>query len=133
MADEAMRQWLESAETDLRAVAHLLRDPDPVPDAASFHVQQAAEKLVKAVLVGLDIDPPKSHDIGRLVAMLPDGLPIDADLAGLSVYTPLLALYRYPVETREPVPTVAEVRSWLEHVLAVLGRVTEWKAAGSRA
>ena len=39
--------WLRKAETDQRAAEALLKLKPPLCDAAAFHCQQAAEKLLK--------------------------------------------------------------------------------------
>jgi hypothetical protein len=39
--------------------------------AACFHAQQATEKALKALLVALGIDFPRSHALERLLALLP--------------------------------------------------------------
>lgn len=43
----------------------------PSLSGAAYHCQQAAEKLVKALLAQSAIVFPKSHDIAALVALLP--------------------------------------------------------------
>jgi hypothetical protein len=48
MSDAA--EWIVSADTDLDASRRCLADP-PNVDVAAYHCQQAAEKLIKAVLV----------------------------------------------------------------------------------
>lgn len=96
MAAEAARAWLAAAEDDLRAVTDCLHGPEPTPTAAAYHCQQAAEKLVKAVLVSADIHPPKSHDIGGLVDRLGDAHPLHATLAPLARFAPYAWLFRYP-------------------------------------
>lgn len=42
--------WVTSADVDLDAVRRCLADP-PNVTVAAYHCQQAAEKLIKAVLV----------------------------------------------------------------------------------
>lgn len=58
--------------------------------------QQAAEKAVKALLVAADVDPPRSHDLLRLVRMLPAARAselLDIDLEELT---------RWAIEGRYP-------------------------------
>lgn len=50
-----------------------LHGPMPSLSGAAYHCQQAAGKLVKAVLVGAGIAFPKTHDIAALVGLLPNG------------------------------------------------------------
>ncbi len=65
-----VRQWLEKARADLGASGVLLRGDTSYPLAAAFHAQQAAEKLLKALLVWHRVAFPKTHDMARLVDLL---------------------------------------------------------------
>lgn len=40
------------------------------PQIAAFHGQQAMEKLMKAWLIALDVAPPKTHELGKIEAVL---------------------------------------------------------------
>ena len=60
------KEWLDFAAMDLEA-AQFLFDMRPVPvEIICYHCEQAAEKLLKAVLVAADIEPPKTHDLIQL-------------------------------------------------------------------
>jgi HEPN domain-containing protein len=58
------------ASRDERA-AHVLQ-ADPTIDNATigFHYQQAAEKLLKALLAERNVDYPLTHDLERLLALV---------------------------------------------------------------
>lgn len=59
-------EWLEMAEMDLGAAEYLL-GMRPVPvEIICYHCEQAAEKLLKGVLLQFDMDPPKTHDLVQL-------------------------------------------------------------------
>ena len=59
-------EWHELAKMDL-AAAEFLLDMRPVPvEIICYHCEQAAEKLLKGVLVCFDIEPPKTHDLVKL-------------------------------------------------------------------
>ena len=78
--DEALLfvwEWIEKAENDLKNAAHTLKLTRECPtDTVCFHAQQCAEKYLKAYLTGVGVDFPKTHDIERLVKMIPrDGRP----------------------------------------------------------
>lgn len=67
-----VREWVEKAENDLEAAARLLRSGRDFPaDVVCFHAQQCVEKYVKAYLTSLEIDFPKTHDLGVLVSLMP--------------------------------------------------------------
>lgn len=112
--------WL-AATVDLRAGRACLSVPDPIVPAATYHCQQAAEKLVKAVLVWLDLDVPRSHDIDLLVMCIPPDLPIRIRLSPLGRFTAFATLYRYPGEAGDvsDEPTSDEVHGWLDEIEAI--------------
>ena len=59
-------EWLEMARMDLRSAEFLL-DMRPLPiEIICFHCEQAAEKMLKGVLVASDTEPPRTHDLSTL-------------------------------------------------------------------
>jgi len=116
MARKAALEWLAVAEIDLRAARNCLHGPEPTPQAAAYHCQQAAEKLIKAALVAEGVHPPRSHDIGMLADLLPSGHPFRRAFASLERLTVYGMAYRYPVAdvlANPPEPTVAEADGWV--------------------
>jgi HEPN domain-containing protein len=79
---------------------------------AAYHCQQAAEKLVKAVLVEARVAFSKTHDIGALTGLLPESHPLKARLAGLSILSPYGVAYRYPAEDIWELPSAREIETW---------------------
>jgi HEPN domain-containing protein len=67
------RRWLRYARQDLVAAEAMLGRSDMWPRHACWLAQQAAEKAIKAVLVFLQIDFPRSHDLDALRNLVPDG------------------------------------------------------------
>jgi HEPN domain-containing protein len=91
-------RWLRFAAEDLKAAETL----QAAPGVASRHVatlaQQSAEKALKAGLVLLDIDPPRTHNLELLADLLPDDWAVhesSVDLARLGLW---LVESRYPGE-----------------------------------
>ncbi|KAA0591285.1 HEPN domain-containing protein [Azospirillum oryzae] len=125
--------WLESASVDLRAGRACLSVPNPIVTAATYHCQQAAEKLVKAVLVWLNLDVPRSHDIDALVMRIPRDLPMRPILSTLGRFTAFATLYRYPGEAGDvsDEPTTAEVLGWLDEIESTLHSVSLFLSAGT--
>lgn len=109
MPTEFMEEWLRVADHDLRAVRNNLYGPEPSTFAAAYHVQQAAEKVVKAVLAALSHDVPRTHDIAALMARVPEDLPLRHHLESLERFSIYAVLYRYPQETVVDDPTPEEV------------------------
>jgi HEPN domain-containing protein len=60
-------RWLRLAREDLAAARHLADAADLPHRVACLLAQQSAEKAIKAVLVAEDVDPPKLHDLRRLL------------------------------------------------------------------
>ena len=67
---ELADRLLRKAASDLAATRALADDPDQLDDVVGFHIQQAVEKAVKAVLASLEIEFPRTHDIDFLVRQI---------------------------------------------------------------
>jgi len=81
---EASR-WLRYANEDLDTAGSLLGGS--VPRQVCSLAQQSAEKALKAALVFLQVDFPRTHDLDVLLSLIPDDWAIKAiapDLAELS-------------------------------------------------
>ena len=59
-------RWLRYAGEDLITAETLLAQARIPPRQACWHAQQAAEKALKAVLIFLQIDFPRTHDLNVL-------------------------------------------------------------------
>ena len=89
--------FLDDVDFELEAVARL--NADPPSRFTAFHLQQAAEKLVKAVRLSRGLRTTADHDIERLIGELPLD---DAWRTKLIVLEPLASYatsYRYPSTT----------------------------------
>jgi HEPN domain-containing protein len=90
------RLWLRHAREDLRAGQQLLAEPVGVPRQSAWFAQQAAEKALKALLIFHQRSFPYTHDLERLVRLLPQGVEsrfTEFDVESLSTYA---------VDTRYP-------------------------------
>ncbi|MCK5847754.1 MAG: HEPN domain-containing protein [Caldisericia bacterium] len=67
---ETVKVWIDFAEKDFKA-KELLKKTEGMELIFAFHCQQTIEKLMKAILVENDIFPHKTHDLGRLCAIMP--------------------------------------------------------------
>jgi HEPN domain-containing protein len=67
---ELVQKWLDKAEEDLAVANQLLADDVPYFAAIGFHAQQAAEKFIKAFLVSIQLEFPKTHDLRLLIAIV---------------------------------------------------------------
>lgn len=77
---EAQR-WLRVAGDDLRTVDVCLDANPPVTATAAYHCQQAAEKLLKALLVAAARPTRRTHDLDELADQAGEAKPTIAPLA----------------------------------------------------
>lgn len=120
---DEVEPWLAVSERDLRAARNCLFGPEPTTEAAAYHCQQAAEKLVKAALVSHGVNVPFSHDIRVLVGSLPAADPLRPRFMLLARFTPYATVYRYPIDDPlgiPPSPSVEEVGGWVAEIEAVM-------------
>jgi HEPN domain-containing protein len=117
MSAAGVRERLDQVSKDLDAAWSCSRGERAVNDRAAYHVQQAAEKLVKAVLVATGTPPPKFHDIAALAARLADGILHRERYLALDRFTKYATAFRYPSEgDLEPEPTTTEIDGWIEEI-----------------
>nr|VFJ91333.1 MAG: HEPN domain-containing protein [Candidatus Kentron sp. H]VFJ93958.1 MAG: HEPN domain-containing protein [Candidatus Kentron sp. H]VFJ99171.1 MAG: HEPN domain-containing protein [Candidatus Kentron sp. H] len=93
-----VKEWVEKAEDDYRAAAHLLSMADgPIPyTIICFHAQQCVEKYLKAILVDHSLHVPKTHDIEEIVRLLPASLSFNPTAAQMRHLTSFAVDFRYP-------------------------------------
>lgn len=119
---EEARRWFAIAEEDLRVAGLCLRAQPPSSDAAAYHCQQAAEKLIKGLLVAAALPFRKVHDLDELADQAVDRYP---DLSEyLEFCRPLTrwgTLFRYPTlgDEAEPKPSEAEIYDAVERLIAL--------------
>jgi HEPN domain-containing protein len=113
--------WLAKAAADISGARTLLAANQP--DLAAFHVQQALEKALKALLVAAAQDVRRTHDIDLLATLArghcPDLLPSPFALAAVS---------QWYVSTRYPnldavAPTTAEISEALDAVASLIAAI----------
>ena len=65
-------EWIEKAEGDFRTALREMRArKQPNYDATCFHAQQCAEKYMKAFLQEKLVPVDKTHDLLRLLSLMP--------------------------------------------------------------
>lgn len=74
------RRWALVADRDIRSAKARLAGPDPIPEAAASHCQQAAEKLIKGLLVLARMPFRKTHDMEVLWDLIVPAFPVLTDL-----------------------------------------------------
>ena len=121
-----VRQWIEKAEEDFRTAEYILTMPENCPyGTICFHSQQCVEKYLKAILTWQAIDFPRIHDIGELVAQLPQGMLLPLTAEEQERLTDHAVESRYPgdqeplsrTEAEEAVTLARKVREAIRPVL----------------
>lgn len=118
--------YLSLAEDDLAVARKLRRDH---PRHAAFHIEQAAEKLLKAVLTVERISfPTGHHQLGALARLLPDAHVWRADLMAFDEFTSYATALRYP-RPGGGMPVEPDdsdlLRGW-QDVSALVGEIRDW-------
>ncbi len=99
MSAEQAGPWIRKAENDLLAADNNLASARIPYDVVCFHCQQAAEKLIKGVLVSLGAEPSRTHD---LLALLETIRSLAAAEVPEPVTSSCVVLNPYAVEIRYP-------------------------------
>jgi HEPN domain-containing protein len=118
---------LDKVRQDEYVVDKLLGLADSPDEVIGFHLQQAAEKLLKAALLALGIRYRFTHNLGELIHLLAKGRnPLPRELDGIRELTPYATEWRYdllPPEGEEPLDRlasremVARLRTWVEGII----------------
>lgn len=116
-----VRQWLKKAEEDFGVADLLISESTPYLSAAGFHLQQATEKFLKALLVHHQVEFPRTHDLGKLLDLLE---PVEAALTKELAH--IIALDPYSVQARYPddLPAVSPQGSIAPRCRRGMGRGT---------
>ena len=118
-------ELLRIAKGDLASAEVLMQASGGRPENTVFLAQQSVEKAIKSVLIHLEISFPLVHDLGILVALLPDD-KAPAQGFSLAELNPFASVRRYeegplPLSSEEikGVVTVAKsVIAWAESLVA---------------
>jgi HEPN domain-containing protein len=87
---------LEKAGQDLVAVEKWLADPEIADEIIGFHIQQAIEKSLKAVLLGFAIDFPRTHNLGLLIELCQNNqIQVPSEFLEVDVFNRFAVQWRY--------------------------------------
>jgi len=122
---EIARQWVAKAGNDLLNADNNLAAARVPCDTVCFHCQQAAEKLLKAVLAARGVPPPRTHMLSLLLDGIAASIPsVETLRDDLAILTPYAVAARYP-DDDGAMPTMEdarEARQCAQHVLDWLRR-----------
>lgn len=107
--------WLAKSEEDRLAAEWLLRSEAPLTLASAFHIQQCAEKLLKALLVEKGKTFEKRHDLPYLLERASQET-LRTYAAFLEELSPYAVEFRYPGDFHPP--TEEEAKELLSQLLA---------------
>lgn len=113
---------LTKAAQDQAAADHLMNAPKVGEETVGFHLQQAAEKLLKAVLAENDIPYELSHNLLYLLQLLEaGGASPPAEMQELGMLNPFALAFRYDLlpdvsafDREKAQALVADLRVWYE-------------------
>ena len=94
-------RWLRYAEEDLITAETLLEQLHLPPRQSCWYAQQSAEKVLKAALIFLEIDFPRTHDLNVLRNLVPDSWQLKTEHSDLASLTGWAAEARYPSDMPE--------------------------------
>ena len=95
---EIVREWIEKADEDFRFALANLKERDSFFAQICFHLQQSAEKYLKAYIIAYDLEFRKAHDLPMLIKVCQTKDPSFGQLNEACEY--LITFY---IETRYPV------------------------------
>ena len=131
-ADDALERrreaarWLVIAGEDARVARGCLQMEPPAVGVAAYHCHQAAEKVLKGLLIIAGAEFRMTHDLDRLATIMLPHYPQSQEL--VEVLCPLSSwgiAYRYPGPDAvpEPLPDTGEVERVLSILDALAGRL----------
>ena len=95
-----VKEWLRYADMDILSANHLNEIQYPKPlEIICYHCQQAAEKMLKALILAYDGELQKTHDLGLLVDELSEFVTFSEDILNAADSLTLYGVkIRYPQE-----------------------------------
>jgi HEPN domain-containing protein len=114
-------KFLRKADQDMVVLEKWRQDPDIADEILGFHAQQAAEKILKAVLAYEGIEFPFTHRLTDLIDLGKEyGIVLPDRLEDIRFLTPFAVEFRYdlyeedeePVDFEEAFGLLTELRKW---------------------
>ncbi len=118
--------YITLAKEDLAVARKLMAEH---PSHAAFNIEQAADKLLKAILTAERIRfSTNHHQLGALAALLPTDHVWRADLMAFDEFTSYATAVRYPKPGggMPNEPENAELQRGLTEVSVLLGEIEDW-------
>jgi len=117
--------FLRKAAQDEALVDAVIESDTVSDEVIGFHCQQAAEKMLKALLSDLGAVFRRTHELGALMDMLAhSGSPLPDEFETLERLTPFGTTHRYydyvakePLRRAETRAQLSSLRAWVEESL----------------
>jgi HEPN domain-containing protein len=91
------REWTSKGDNDLKNAVHTLKLGKDCPtDTVCFHAQQCVEKYLKAFLVALEKQFPRTHDVESLISLMPKDIRLGLTVEEQRRLTEYATVLRYP-------------------------------------
>jgi HEPN domain-containing protein len=91
------REWTSKGDNDLKNAVHTLKLGKDCPtDTVCFHAQQCVEKYLKALLVALEKQFPRTHDVESLISFMPKDIRLGLTVEEQRRLTEYATVLRYP-------------------------------------
>jgi HEPN domain-containing protein len=90
-----VEQWIEHSKVDIES-AKLLNEREYLTQAAAFHCQQAAEKLLKSLIEFQEENVPRIHNLEVLFERINKKYKLRVDLKTLEKINEVYTDTRYP-------------------------------------
>ncbi len=119
-------KFLRKANQDMTVIEKWLHDPDIADEILGFHAQQAAEKMLKAVLAYQAIDFPFTHRLADLMDVSKEyGICLPDRFEDVRFLTPFAVEFRYDlyeedeesVDFEEVLALLTELRRWVNTII----------------
>jgi HEPN domain-containing protein len=119
-------EWITKADNDLKNAAYTLKLGGKCPtDTVCFHAQQCVEKYLKAFLVVMGIEFPRTHDIEILVSIMPKNTRLSLSVEEQRRLTEYATVMRYPgpyepillSEAKQAVKLARQVKKTIRNLL----------------
>lgn len=126
---ERVEAFLRLAVEKLGAAEQLI---EAFPRQSAYQLQQAAEKIARAVLAHGGIPFGTSHNLGQMAAALPLDHAWRPRLMALNHLSPAATAYRYPSPRGRltPPPAEADLRADAQRLHALLEEAHVWCRKG---
>lgn len=121
---EVAKILLAKANDDVNLLEEVISNEKVRDEIIGFHAQQAAEKMLKALLMAKNIHYRRTHDLRELIDLLRDNdIEFPEYLMEIRTLSPFAVEFRYdyiPVEEEDPfdrhqaLELVQKLRKWVE-------------------